>query len=200
MFCLYGAEAVVTHIICRHGITEVVLSDQGSNFLSKCCKEVCKLLKIHWIQSSAFRPTTNGQLERSHKTLAEYLRNYIDKDQRAWCRWLPYAMFVYNTTPHTSTGVTPHELLYVFQAQIPSNLSSKPTIEYNYDNYAAELRARLRHSHEITREKLFQSKLKSKVYYDKNSKDKVFKVGDLVLLRNETRRNKFERIWKGSFK
>ena len=26
------AEAFVTHIICQHGIPEVVLSDQGSNF------------------------------------------------------------------------------------------------------------------------------------------------------------------------
>ena len=40
------AQAFVTNIICKHGIPDVILTDQGTNFLSTIFKNVCKLLKI----------------------------------------------------------------------------------------------------------------------------------------------------------
>lgn len=58
------AEALVTRIICRHGIPESILTDQVSNFLSDCFKEVCRLLKISKLQTSPYHPQTNGALER----------------------------------------------------------------------------------------------------------------------------------------
>lgn len=66
------AEAFVTRIICIHGIPQIVLTDQGTNFLSDVFKNVCKLLKIKKVQTTPYHPQTNGALERSHRTLAEY--------------------------------------------------------------------------------------------------------------------------------
>lgn len=194
------AEALVTQIICRHGVPESILTDQGSNFLSTCLKEVCKLLKITKLQTSPYHPQTNGALERSHRGLAEYLRNFVQKDPLEWCQWVPYAMFVYNTTPHSTTHFTPHELVYGFQASIPTSLSTNPTISYNYDNYCTELKARLQHSHLIARQNIISSKQKSKIAYDKNTKTINFKVGDMVLLRNEARKGKLDSIWLGPYK
>lgn len=191
------AEALVTKIICRHGIPESILTDQGSNFLSNCMKEVYKLLKISKLQTTPYHPQTNGALERSHRGLSEYLRNFVQKDPFEWCQWIPYAMFVYNTTPHTTTNFTPHELVYGFPAQIPSNLSTSPKISYNYENYASELKARLQHSHCIARANIISSKDKSKQQYDKKTRDIVFKVGGLVLLRNDARKSKLSQIWTG---
>jgi len=66
------AKEFITKIICEHGIPEMVLTDQGTNFLSEIFKNTCKLLKITKIQT-AYHPESNGALERSHRTLAEYL-------------------------------------------------------------------------------------------------------------------------------
>jgi hypothetical protein len=41
------AEAFVVHFVCIHGIPETILTDQGTEFLSKIFSEVCKLLKIN---------------------------------------------------------------------------------------------------------------------------------------------------------
>ena len=74
------AEAFVVHFVCVHGIPETILTDQGTEFLSKTFSEVCRLLKINKVNTSPFHPQTNGSLERSYRTLAEYLRHYVDKN------------------------------------------------------------------------------------------------------------------------
>jgi len=118
-------------IVLKFGIPQVILTDQGSTFLSELFTNVCKLLKIKKLKFSAFYPQTNGCLGRTHRVLAEYLRCYILEDQSDWNRWLPYATFVFNTTPHSSTGFTPHELLFERKPNIPAILQ-KGTQEIQY--------------------------------------------------------------------
>ena len=137
------ARVSVEEIVLKFGILQVLLADQGSNFLSELFTNVCKLLKIKKLKSTAFRPQTNGALEHTHRVLVEYLRCYILEDQSDWDRWLPYATFVFNTTPHSSTGFTPHELLFGRKPNIPGILQKEtPEIQYTYDNYVKELQAR----------------------------------------------------------
>ena len=131
------------------------MTDQGSNFLCELFTNVCKLLKIKKLKSTAFHPQTNGCLERTHRVLLEYLRCYILEDQSDWDRWLPYATFVFNTTPHSSTGFTPHELLFGRKPNIPGILQKETSeIHYTYDDYVKELQARLQSSYEIARSNL----------------------------------------------
>lgn len=197
------AKQFVSEVILKYGTPSELLTDQGSNFLSELFKNVCKLLKIRKVQTTAFHPESNGGLERSHRVLAEYLRHYVQEDQRNWDLWVPYAMFVYNTTIHTSTGYTPFELLFGHKAEIPSALKSRPEIQYAYDDYANELKSRLQTSHEIARQKLIKHKEKSKEYFDKKTETCIFKPGDLVLLYDETvrrgRSKKLSNKWIGPY-
>jgi len=124
------AREFTIKIVLEYGIPEEVLTDQGTNFVSEMFKNVCKLLKINKVQTTAYHPESNGALERSHRTLTEYLRHYINADQTDWDEWLPYAIFTYNTTPHTATGYTPFELVYGHQATLPSALSNPPKPSY----------------------------------------------------------------------
>ena len=53
---------------------------------------------------------------------------------------MPYATFVFNTTPHTSTGFAQHELLFGRKPNIPGMLQKDPPdVQYTYDNYVKEL-------------------------------------------------------------
>jgi len=116
------ARVFVDEIVLKFGIPKVILTDQGSNFLSELFTNVRKLLKIKKLKTTAYHPQTNGALERTHQVLVEYRRCYISEDQSDWDKWLHYTTFVFNTTPHTSTGFTPHELLFGRKPSIPGIL------------------------------------------------------------------------------
>ena len=179
------ARAFVTNVICLYGVPKFVVTDQGSNFISSIFKETCSLLGIKKLQSTAYHPQTNGSVERSHRTLTEYLRCFINKDLDNWDTFMPYATFTFNSTPSTATNFTPYELLYGRKPDLPSSLKKDPEVIYNFDDYYNELKSRLQHSHQIARETLIKNKERAKINYDKTSNDLKLKVGDKVLLRNE---------------
>ena len=97
-------------------------------------------------------------------------------------------MFTYNTTPHTATGYTPFELVYGHQAEIPTALTKPPQPTYNYADYAQELKERLRATNQVAKDNLTEKKLKSKEHYDRTAKETKFKIGDKVLIYDETLR------------
>ena len=197
------SKEFVTKIVLEYGLPDKILTDQGTNFMSEIFKNTCKLLKIEKIKTTAYHPESNGALERSHRTLAEYLRHYINADQTNWDEWTPYAMFTYNTTPHTATGYTPFELVYGHQASLPTALFKPPRATYSYEDYAQELRERLRATNQNARENIKEEKQKPKVHYDKTAKEIKFKVGDKVLVYDETlrrgRSKKLDALWTGPY-
>lgn len=119
------AKKFVTNIICKYGIPNAVLTNRSTNFVSEMVKNVCKLLRINKIQTTAYHPESNGALECSHRTLAEYIRHYVNKDQTDWDKWIPYAMFVYNTKPHSATEFAP--FVYGRQAELSTALTKLPS-------------------------------------------------------------------------
>ena len=193
------AKAFVTNFVCVHGIPDTILTDQGTDFLSKIFTEVCRLLKINKINTSPYHPQTNGSLERSHRTLAEYLRHYVDKDLNNWDQLLPYALFVYNSTEHTATNYQPYALLYGKEIDIPVKLKCNPEPRYNYDDYIFDLKQKMQESHKIARERLIKRKIKSKEHYDKKEHSEDLKVKDFVLLKDNTQRNKLSPLWRGPY-
>jgi transposase InsO family protein len=44
----------------------MILTDQGSNFVSEVFTNVCKFLKIKKVKTTAYHPQFNGVLERTH--------------------------------------------------------------------------------------------------------------------------------------
>ena len=62
------AEAL-QEIFSKSGFPKKLLTDQGKQFTGALMQELCKLLQIEKIQTSAYHPQTNGCLERWHGTL-----------------------------------------------------------------------------------------------------------------------------------
>ena len=182
------ANELSSKFICTFGIPKVILTDQGTNFTSDLFKDVAKLFKIKKVQSSAYHAQTNGSLERSHQTLADYLKHFISESQTDWDGWINFAMFSYNSTPHTTTRYSPYELVFGRRAEIPSSISKDPEFHYTYDDYLANLKLKLQMSNKIARENILNSKEKSKETYDRKILQPNFRVGDQVYLLNESTR------------
>jgi len=54
------ARALVTQVFTRHGCPQVLSSNRGANFMSALFQEMCKLLQIKRINSTAFNPKMQG--------------------------------------------------------------------------------------------------------------------------------------------
>lgn len=190
------AEALVNEMILIFGSPKYILTDCGTNFLSKLFAEVCQIFKIKKLQTTAYHPQTNGSLERSHRTLKEYLRHYVDANVNNWDRWISKAMFIYNTTPHSTTKFTPFKLLFGREAEIPSAVTSTKPPPYSYDNYAQDLLAKLNEIHKLAKINIDHSKAISKQNYDKNTNQVQFHVGDKVLYKIQ-KRSALDPLWSG---
>lgn len=180
------ANIIVTEFICKFGIPKSILSDQGPDFTSALMKDIAKLFRIKQINCSAYHPQSNGALERSHCTLADYLKHFVNDKQTDWDRWVDFAMFSYNTSVHTSTKYMPFELLFGIKPNIPASLTAKPEFKYTYDDYVSELKVKLQKSHEIAKNHIGKSKEMNKKYYDRKHNLVTFKIGEKVYLLNET--------------
>ena len=58
------ARLFVENIVCHHGAPRVLLSDQGTNFLSKLVSEICQIVGIKQIKTSSYYAETDGLVER----------------------------------------------------------------------------------------------------------------------------------------
>lgn len=191
------ANAFVEEFICRFGCPKEIMTDQGSNFQSKLMKKFANLFKINQVRSTAFHPQTMGSIERSHHSLAEYLKQYVVKND--WDIWLKYAMFSYNTSVHEATQFSPHELIFGRKARIPSEFS-KETIDITYDIYVDQLTNRLRECQNKAGENLNIAKENSKKFYDRKLNSQNFEINEEVYLLKEPKVGKFSDQYSGPFK
>ena len=126
--------------------------------------------------------------------MAEYLRHYVREDQTDWDEWVSFAAYTYNTSDHTATGYTPFELVFGHPSSLPLALKGDPSPQYNYDDYALQLKGRLQTAHQIARNRLVASKVRSKEHYDKETEPVEVSVGDRVLLYDTVRRGRSKKL------
>lgn len=131
--------------------------------------------------------------------MGQFMRAFVQDEPENWDHYIAFAMHSYNNTPHSTTGYTPHELMFGFKAELPINLTNKPQPTYNYDNYISELRYRLQHTHRIARQNLTDRMHSNKKYYDKKVNMPSFNVGDRVLLRKQKRDNKYDHPYENGW-
>lgn len=193
------ARIFYDEIISRYRIPDILLTDQGANFTSEMFKKVCKLLKIKKIQTTAYRPQSNGALERAHRSLVEYLKCFVGDKPQDWDTWLRQAVHVHNNYPHTSTKLTPMDCLFGFTAELPSTLKGKVDPTYNFEDYFFELRQKLQTTYQFARKNIIKTKTDRKKHYDQYTNPAVFTIGQKVLLFNQTKGNKFSENWLGPF-
>ena len=52
--------------------------------MSKLMKEVCQLLGVHKVNTTAYHPQTDGLVERFNRTLTDMLAKTVDAGGRNW--------------------------------------------------------------------------------------------------------------------
>ena len=199
------AEALLD-MYSRLGIPEEVLSDIGTQFVSKCMEEVSRLLFIKQLTTTPHHPMCNGLIERFNGTLKKMLRRLCNEQPRQWHRFVNPLLFAYREASQEATGFSPFELLYGRTVRGPVQILKElwtgetggTEIKTSYQ-YVFELQERLDDTMKIAQEELQKSRKKSKALYDRRAKRREFQEGDKVLLLLPTDTNKFLMRWKGPY-
>ncbi|GMP66936.1 hypothetical protein CsSME_00027088 [Camellia sinensis var. sinensis] len=114
------AKFIKNNIICRYGVPNELISDNGSHFKG----EVAVLLEkynVAFHKSSTYRPQANGAVEAANKNIKNILCKMVET-YKDWPEKLPFALWGYRTSIRTSTGATPYSLVYGMEAVLPIEL------------------------------------------------------------------------------
>lgn len=197
---IHVADAFTNELICVFGAPKAILTDQGSHFLNSLMRNIANKFKIKHFKTTAYRPQSNGSIERSHHVLWEYLKQYVSKNHE-WDKFLKLASFSYNTSVHEGTRYTPYELVFGRMARTPSsNPDVTDVADESYANYLTTLFNKLNDVQAIARENLINAKERSKRYYDRKINIHKFKVGDFAYLLREPQKGKLGDQYSGPFK
>ena len=178
------ARLLVDEIISRHGAPRVLLSDRGTNFLSKIVADVCKIFQIHKVNTSSYHPQTDGLVERFNSTLCQSLSMYVAKNQKDWDDFIPLILFARRTSVSEAIGDSPFYVLYGREPRLPIDVKYLRLDSDNMSSSVLEHRKRVVEKVEmaqnLARENLQRSQQKMKDYYDRNVREPVFEVGQRV--------------------
>ncbi|KAH7708676.1 KRAB-A domain-containing protein [Aphelenchoides avenae] len=217
-------NAFEKEVICHFGVPTYVISDCGSNLLSKQFAELAEVYSFKHITISPYHQQSNGQAERSHSTLANMIAAYANDNGSNWCSLLAPTTFAYNCSIHRVTGRSPFQMLYGREPCLPIDLRTKlfpeEQIEESGDGgrsceevqratesareQQSETMEQLREAWKLVREAIEEKTAVRDAYRDEKigAKQHEFREGELVLrkLAHERMHHKFAARYEGPYK
>ena len=133
------------------------MSDNGTCFTSEEFNEFTRRNGIRHLTSAPYHPATNGLAERAVQTFKMSMKKATTTSDSEISRFL----FIYRNTLHTTTGITPAELL----------LHRKPR----------SLLTMLRPS---TAERVRKKQIQQEITHDVHARKRTISVDDPVFIRN----------------
>jgi len=106
-------------IIPHYGVPMDFVTDRDPKFTCEFFTEWCNLLGIAQRMSSGYHPQTDGQTERTNRTVEQVLRFYVLPDQSNWDTALPLVAFAINRAFNAATQATPFEVILGYNPASP---------------------------------------------------------------------------------
>lgn len=100
-------NAIYHFVILSHGLIKTIVSDRDVRVTSKWFREMCDSFRIKQLMSTTNHPQTDGQSERTIKTVVESLRASHFGNHDQWDAHLKEVEFAYNNTYHSTIKMTP---------------------------------------------------------------------------------------------
>ena len=177
----------LTRVFSRHGIPEILITDNGPQFRSDKTKAFLDLYGVYVHFTTAYHPESNGMVENRNKEIGKYLRILCNKNTQNWDLMLPSALWALRTCKNEATKFSSFELLYgrrdLQPYELTINLDSK---EENEDIEEYIIRKFVRH-YKWIQEAINNITTANKIWEDRRNQMKrlkaTYKLGDLVLVR-----------------
>ncbi|KAL4580201.1 hypothetical protein LXL04_016385 [Taraxacum kok-saghyz] len=195
-------------IVCRFGLPNVIISDNGKQFASNPFTGWCKKMNIQQKFSSVAHPQANGQVEVTNRTIVKGIKTRLGRAKGSWVDELQSVLWSYRTTVRTATQETPFSLVYGSEAIIPVELTIRTIKTKNQtpETNATDLRYNLdtleeRRNNSALRQAIY--KTMTERYYNSRVRNRACRVGEWVLRKNEASRQeplgKLSPNWEGPY-
>ena len=112
-----AAEAAVEALLqfCgRYGTPHQIKTDQGNSFKNELFDSLVNSLGMEHFLTTAYSKEENGINERANKEVLRHLKNIVFEKRVAnkWSKYLPLVQRIINGTVHSSTGLTPAQIMF----------------------------------------------------------------------------------------
>nr|GEY22710.1 reverse transcriptase domain-containing protein [Tanacetum cinerariifolium] len=197
-------------LFARFGAPRAIISDRGTHFCNDQFAKVMLKYGVTHCLSTAYHPQSSGQVEVSNCGLKRILERTIGENRASWSDKLDDALWAFRPAYKTPIRCTPYKLVYGKACHLPIELEHKAywaLKQANFDLAVARdhQKIQLNELNEI-RDHAYENSLiykeKTKRIHDSKIKNRVFNVGDRVLLYNSRLKifsGKLKTRWSGPF-
>jgi len=84
------ARVYSSQIVTRHGSGSTLMTDQGREFMSPFFQRACKILGVRRVRTSSYHASSNGMVERLHRSLHSGLSHYVNANHKNWDEVVSY--------------------------------------------------------------------------------------------------------------
>ncbi|GJZ19056.1 reverse transcriptase domain-containing protein [Tanacetum coccineum] len=197
-------------IFAQFGTPRAIISDRGTHF---CNDQFAKVMLKYGVTHrlfTAYHPQTSEQVEVSNHGLNLILERTVGENRASWSDKLDDALWAFRTAFKKPIGCTPYKLVYGKACYLPIELEHKTywaLKHYNNDLVTASdhRKVQMNELNEL-RDQAYENSLiykeKTKRIHDSKIKNRVFNVGDRVLLFNSRLKifsGKLKTRWIGPF-
>ncbi|GJU10629.1 reverse transcriptase domain-containing protein [Tanacetum coccineum] len=157
--------------------------------------------------STVYHPQTSGQVEVSNRGFKSILERTVGENRASWYDKLKDALWAFRTAFKTPIGCTPYKLVYGKACHLPIELKHKAYWALKHCNFDLKTtgdyqKVQMNELHDQAYENSLIYKEKTKKIHDSKIKNRVFNVGDRVLLFNSRLKifsGKLKTRWTGPF-
>ncbi|GJR11567.1 reverse transcriptase domain-containing protein [Tanacetum coccineum] len=185
-------------------------SDRGTQFCNDKFTKVMSKYGVTHRLAIAYYPQTSGQVEVSNRGLKCILERMVGENCASWSDKLDDALWAFRTTFKTPIGCTPYKLVYGKSCHLPIELEHRAYWALKHANFDLKTagdhrKLQLNELNEL-RDQAYENSLiykeKTKKLHDSKIKNRIFNVGDRVLLFNSRLKifsGKLKTRWSGPF-
>ncbi|GJR51309.1 reverse transcriptase domain-containing protein [Tanacetum coccineum] len=160
--------------------------------------------------ATAYHPQMSGQVEVSNRGLKRILERTVGENRASWSDKLDDALWAFRTAFKTPIGCTPYQLIYGKSCHLPVELEHKAYwalkhVDFDLKTAGDHQKLQLNELNEL-RDQAYENSLiykeKTKKLHDSKIKNRIFNVGDQVLLFNSRLKifsGKLKTRWSGPF-
>ncbi|GJS28572.1 reverse transcriptase domain-containing protein [Tanacetum coccineum] len=160
--------------------------------------------------ATTYHPQMSGQVEVSNRGLKRILEKTVGENHASWSDKLDDALWAFRTTFKTLIGCTPYKLVYEKSCHLPIELEHKAYWALKHANFdlktAGDHRKLQLNELNKLRDQAYENSLiykeRTKKLHDSKIKNRIFNVGDRVLLFNSHLKifsRKLKTRWSGPF-
>lgn len=171
-------------IFCRFGWPEVIITDNGSQFISKCFKKYLKENCVRHQLTPIYSPQCNST-ERVNRVIKTMIKQYVKDDHRVWDENLPELQFAINTAVQDSTGFSAAQLNFGRDPRIANAVYEilGASINTNCES-PGDFCIRMKETIESVKQNMAKASVIQAKYYNLRRDRWQPQVGELVYKRN----------------